>query len=74
MEIAEALHQIRLEHRKTTKSHPRFNSRHEGISVIREEFDELWFEVKRKTTDDDLTRQEAVHLATMALRFLCELC
>ena len=74
MERHIAVAEILAEHERATKSFPTFNSAHEGISVIREEFDELWFEVKRKTKDDDLTHQEAVQLGAMVLRFLCEIC
>ena len=50
-----------------------FNSPHEGISVIREEFEELWDEVKKRDHDKATMRKEAKHLDAMALRFSVDL-
>lgn len=51
-----------------------YNSFHEGYAVIKEEFDELWDEIKMKHHDVDGIRFEAVHLAATTLRLLIELC
>lgn len=61
---------------------PKFNSAHEGLAVIEEEFLELRQEVfwgPTKGTDDPsmrsaLMRAEAVQLAAMALRFIEDVC
>lgn len=53
--------------RATAKFGP-FHSAHEGWAVLREEVDELWWEVK--ANDRDRQRAEAVQVAAMALRFL----
>jgi hypothetical protein len=55
-----------------------FNSAHEGISVLREEFEELWDEVKRNQAKGEqkveLMKAEAIQVAAMAVRFLIDIC
>lgn len=55
-----------------------FNSAHEGSSVLREEFEELWKEVKRNQAKGEqkveLMKAEAVQVAAMAIRFLIDVC
>ena len=46
-----------------------FNSPHEGWAVIREELDELWEHVKANTGGSEKAQDEAIQLATMALRY-----
>lgn len=55
---------------------PAFNSAHEGFSVLAEEVDELWDEVKAKQGARDLARlrKEAVQVAAMAIRFILDVC
>jgi hypothetical protein len=55
---------------------PPLNSAHEGYAVMLEEVDELWDHVKTKQRDRDLQamRKEAIQVAAMALRFVCEVC
>jgi hypothetical protein len=50
-----------------------FNSVHEGYAVILEELDELWGECKEKVPLNEVLRNEAIHVAAMALRFVAEL-
>ena len=55
--------------------HKRFNSAHEGYSVILEELDELWDEVKKKDyiRSTIKMRNEAIQVAAMAIRFIEDL-
>lgn len=51
-----------------------FASAHEGYSVILEEMDELWDEVKNNKDSGALARQrlEALQVAAMAVRFIMD--
>lgn len=62
--------------RTAMQAYPAMNSPHEGCAVIREEFEELWDEVKEKQSDHDLDamRIEAVQVAAMAMRFVHDIC
>ncbi len=58
---------------RATKLHPPLNSAHEAFAVVLEECDELRHAVWLKQSDPartDAMREEATHLAAMALRFL----
>ena len=50
-----------------------FVNYHEAHAVIREEFDELWNEVKKKNPDEEKIRTEAKQTAAMCLRLMVEL-
>lgn len=56
---------------KARKKFAPMNSAHEGAAVIKEEYDELWDEVK--ANNGPRAREEAVQVAAMALRFLIDL-
>ena len=66
-----AMEFIKKELTRATKMHGPFNSPHEGLSVIWEEFEELKEEVWLKTSerDPDHMLEESVQLAAMALKF-----
>ena len=51
-------------------------SAHEGWAVIFEELDELWEEVRKRSTDRDrmAMRREAMQVAATAIRFMVEVC
>jgi hypothetical protein len=52
---------------------PPMQSAHEGYSVILEELDELWHEIKLNSgMRTDAMRAEAIQVAAMALRFVID--
>ena len=53
-----------------------FNSTHEGIGIIREEYLELEKEVFKKQSEYDMENMkiEAAHVAAMAIRFMQDCC
>lgn len=63
---------VRDELLDATESFGRFASYHEGIAIIREEFDELWDEIKGGQNPVQLFI-EAKQLAAMAIRFIMDL-
>ena len=75
MKLATALGLILREHSSATEKFKPFNSAHEGFAVIKEEIDELWDEVKKKSSNRNprALEKEAVQCGAMILRFLTEL-
>ena len=73
MEKQIAVEHILSEYAFATNKFPKFNSMHEGYAVIKEEVDELWQNIKGNV-DPKLTKEEAVQVAAMALRFLTDCC
>lgn len=69
-----ALDDVAAELLEAAKKFPPFNSPHEGHSVIQEEFEELWDEVKRNRGRSRFARDEAMQLAAMAVRYMIDLC
>lgn len=55
---------------------PAYNSAHEGLGVIFEEFEELKAHVWTRQPNRDLTamRKEAIQLAATAIRFAADCC
>lgn len=74
--VPAVLRLIEDEVKRAKQKHPGdFHSAHEGHSVIREELDELWDEVKRDGGGRDLAAfKEALQVAAMAVRYATELC
>jgi len=68
MKIHDNLELIVKEFRSAEMIFKPFASAHEGISIIREEFEEMWDAVRDNDLED--ARTECVQLAAMALRFL----
>jgi len=67
------LMEIKAEYEKAAKKFKPFNSPHEGHSVILEEMDELWDEVKKQLPSNENMKKEAIQIAAMALRFVNDL-
>ena len=53
--------------------HAPMHSPHEGVSVIREELEELWDHVKADTGRTPEARKEALQVAAMAIRYVVDL-
>jgi len=72
--ISSYLMRIRMELERALRKHPRpLKSLHEGHSVIREEFEEFWDEVKAQNLTAHSVELELVQTAAMCLRVLVEL-
>jgi hypothetical protein len=76
--LLRALHAVLVEFEGAVSGFPAFNSSHEGLAVIEEEFIELRDEVftnpKKSPGNDERMKTEAVQLAAMSLRFLIDVC
>ena len=56
---------------RARRQFPAFNSAHEGASVLREEFEEMWDEVKADQLE--LAIAEAIQVGAMAIRFVADM-
>lgn len=65
---------VQDEYRYATKKYHPFYSAHDGLGIIEEEYEEFKKEVFRKRRDYPELRKEAIQLATMALRFVKDIC
>jgi len=74
MNIDQAMYAIELEHAGAIAHYPKFNSPHEGLAVLQEEFEELKAEVfkNHKSRSVEAMRKEAIQVAAMALRFILD--
>lgn len=68
--VNEAFVDVRDEVNTSTEKHGTFNSAHEGSSVIREEFEELWDHVKGNTGYSLEAYHEAKQLASTAIKYM----
>lgn len=50
-----------------------FKNYHEAYAVIKEEFDELWDEIRKKEHNKEAIRKEAIQTAAMLYRLIIEL-
>ncbi|HTI72296.1 MAG TPA: hypothetical protein VMF06_20145 [Candidatus Limnocylindria bacterium] len=64
------LRMVAIEFARAEAEYPRYHSLHEGESILREEFEEFWDEVKLKASKRDPVRiaAELVQIAAVALR------
>jgi hypothetical protein len=67
----DAANEILQEAERARSKFPAFNSAHEGASVLREEFEEMWDEVKADNLDAAI--EEAIQCGAMALRFIADM-
>ena len=76
MVMEHAYEAVNQEYQYASKEFPPFNSPHEGLAVIEEEFEELKREVFKKPSERDWSKMEneATQLAAMAMRFLIDCC
>jgi len=74
MHVDDAMYSIKQERDRAVAQFKRFNSAHEGFAVIKEEYDELWDEIKKKQSirSNRKMRNEAVQLGAMVIRFLTD--
>ena len=68
------LEQVRNEDERAYNKHANLASLHEGYAVILEELDEVWAEVKKKSSERDLMaiRSELIQVAAMAVRTILD--
>lgn len=66
----EAMLAVLQELRDSTEKHGGYASAHEGSSVIREEFEELWEHVRDNTGYSRAAYEEAKQLASTALKYM----
>jgi hypothetical protein len=64
---------VAAEHGTATGKFPPINTPHEGKAVIEEELDELWLEIKANRGSSPKAMQEAIQVAAMAVRYVCDL-
>lgn len=70
MNLSDIIEDVRYEVDRAEAKHPPMHSAHEGHSVIREEFEELWEHVRADTGASAEARVEAIQLAAMAVRYI----
>ena len=70
----EVLRRIAKELERATALHGPMASAHEGYAGIKEELDELWGEVRKRSSyrRTDLTEEKAIQTAAMAARFVVD--
>jgi len=73
--LAKILEKVKVEVERAESLYPPMSSVHEGHSILKEEQEELWDEIKKSPKKRDFTKieEEAVQVAAMAVRFLLDL-
>ena len=75
-QVMKALYMVYEEYQKAIAKNERYHNAHEGYAVIKEEFDELWDEIRKKESarSKEAMTLEAVQTCAMLIRFLVEIC
>jgi NTP pyrophosphatase (non-canonical NTP hydrolase) len=74
-ELDTILFEVKKEIGKAIEKYVPMFSPHEGMSILNEEVDELWDEVKKKQPQNkEAMRKEAIQVAAMAVRFIYDIC
>lgn len=73
--LRNAMVEVELELREAQEAFPPFRSPHEGLAIILEEYEELKEKVfmQHHIRTQATMREEALHIAAMALRFMVDL-
>ena len=71
--VLDILEEVFDEVRAAQAKHAPMHSPHEGSSVIREEFEELWDEVKADRGRQESARKEAIQVAATAVRYIFDI-
>lgn len=66
----EAVIDVMKELTESTEKHGNYASAHEGSSVIREEFEELWEHVRDNTGYSRAAYEEAKQIASTAMKYM----
>ncbi len=76
MHVKKATTRVLQEYNAAASMFVPFSSNHQAYAVLKEEFDELWDEIKHTNRSLDVKNleHEAVQVAAMALRFLTDRC
>lgn len=69
------IQEVKEEFDNAERQHGKMSSFHHGESVIREEYEELWEQVKKRAADRDKDnmRRECIQIAASALHFITDL-
>ena len=75
-DLSKALVKVGYELKNAMDKFPPMHSAHEGFSILKEEVDELWDEVKTQQSKHDFRKMEAeaIQVAAMAVRFMIDVC
>ena len=65
--------EVAVEYFEARMEHPTYPTYHHGAAVIREEYEKLWEQVKKKKWNKEAMRKEAIQVATTAIRFVIDL-
>lgn len=76
MNLKQIFSEISSELERARFTYSDFHSSHEGYATILEELDEMWEEIKKKPhkRSKQKMRKEAIQVAAMSVRFICDIC